>query len=300
MKTQNKKTELIQLEKLIVKNLKGWANDEIMLILTEDPKITGDPSGVSLKGELQKKLTNAYELTKSKRPNDFNGEKVSVKCISINDKGQIEIIAKRTDYFTLWGIPNAAPDVLEKSNHELIYSQKTELPCGLYTANIVITLDKMVIMNVISAGGGFGAGRLSFGFEEQTEVEDNNPIETSVRGMKEEIGIDVSEDKVRLLGLGKSLDIAYVAAYCIINTGMSSKDLIRAKNKAIDQQESAHTLIVPISEVDKLVRSEVPSSEIEKYLIGGKIKGVDNLLHHRANFLRWELVKKHLELLGMI
>lgn len=274
-------------EKLILVNTKGWKKDDINLKVSTE---------TLLSGETHAELKKAYELTKIKRTSDFNGKKVSVKKLVKHKNNKLIIEAVATDYFTLWGISEALPDILKKSNNEFIASNKTHLPCGLYIASMVLSSDDKFIMSVISNNSGFGAGRISYGFEEQSELGDQNPSVTAIRGFEEEIGGVITSDQVSVLGFGKSLDIAYLASYCLIKTDLTSKEIVEKKSKAKDQNESSFTLVVPIREVDNLCTSEVSSSKVNKYVVGTKRIGTNNLLHHRANINRWKLVKKYLSL----
>ena len=289
----------LDVEYLLYANTKGWRDKDIKISISKDSKITEDlKQARRARTKVKKQLEKAFQFTKEKRPNDFNGLKVSIQKISTNKNGNVNISARVTDYFTLWGIPGATPDLLKKSNREFISAKTSKIPCGLYTANIVITSDEKTIMAVISQSGGFGAGRLSFGFEEQMEIDDVSLVQTVVRGFKEEIGSNISKKNVRILGFGKSLDIAYIAAYCVVKTELTSREVLKNKEAAADKNEASTTLVVPIHEIGNLCREKVPFKTIRKYAIDkGKLgKGDGFLLHHRANWLRWILLKDYLEI----
>lgn len=285
-------------EHLLMENKFGWKREEVRLKVTREPIMTGGSKKIgAIDSKLRKLLQKAYNFTKIKRPQDFNGEKLSVKKISLGDKGFLEITTRRTDYFTLWGIPGALPILMNKTNKEFISSKETDLPCGLYTANMVLTSDCKVIMSVISGSAGFGAGRLSFGFEEQMEVGDSSPFETVIRGFKEELGVKSSEKDIRILGFGKSLDIAYVAIYCVVHTPLTSKEIIDKKESAIDKNESTYTVVVPLKEVDSLCEKTVTFKKLGKYLSGYKVDEKQSFRHHRANLIRWDLTRKYLRII---
>lgn len=288
----------MDVEHLLLENTRGWKSEDIKLTIITSSKITGDlQQSSSIEPRLRKPLEASYQFTKLKRPGDFNGLKVSVQKIS-KARVRVHILAGVTDYFTLWGIPYAAPALLKKSNKELISSGETKLPCGFYTANLVVTSDDKVVMGIISKGAGFGAGRLSFGFEEQMEIDDANLVQTAVRGFKEEIGADILKDDIRILGFGKSLDIAYVAAYCLVKTKLASGEIIERKKIALDKDESALTLAVPLEEIEALCKPRILLKAIKKYSpFKSDLPGDGNsfLLHHRANWLRWVLLKRHLK-----
>ncbi len=283
-------------EHILIKNLKGWSKNDITLFITDEPKLSGDPKEVGkLNSDMEKKLRASYETTKEKRPTDFNGDKVSVKKIT-RSQGKLKIVARKTDYFTLWGLPHAAPELLKKSNEDFIESKGSDMPCGLYAACMVITSDNKVIMGISSPSHGFGAGRLSFGFEEQSETSDNNLIETAVRGLKEEFGIDITDEDVKVLGMGKSLNIAYLSAYCILKVDLTAQEIATLRKKAIDKNEQSCLLAVPLDEVETLLSENVQVEDAKKYLIQGNLEGHMSLVQHIANIPRWKLIKKYLEL----
>lgn len=282
-------------EYILTKNLNGWGKEDISTVITAEPKLTGDPDEVEkLDTDIKNELKAAFETTKQKRPNDFNGEKVSVKKIKRMD-GKVKIFARKTDYFTLWGFPHAAPELFEKLTAEFIESKNTNMPNGLYAACMVITSDDKVIMNIISQQG-FSGGKISFGFEEQTEVDDLDPIETAVRGLKEEFGIDVSDEKVKVLGFGKAFNMAYTSAYCIIDTDLASNWVIEARANAVDKNEASCLLAVPFADVGRFCSDEVSYELARSYLIDGKVDERASFVKHVANIPRWDLVKRWLRL----
>lgn len=282
-------------ECIVIENSVGWKKRDVSISITNEPKITGDQTQVNRANiSFNKELEAAFNVTKQKRPNDFNGEKVSVKKIEISN-GKIRILSRLTDYFTIWGFPLAAPELFQKSNNDFVKLMEIDTPCGLYAANIIVSADNKLIMNIISQQGGFNRGKISFGYEEQTEPEDISPIDTAVRGLKEEYGLVILSEKVRVLGFGKPFNMAFVSAYCVVIVDLISTDIIKARDKAIDKNESSCMLAVPFSDVDKLCLDEVPYELLEKYLISGFTDKKSFYVKHVANIPRWRLVKEYLK-----
>jgi len=283
-------------EKIVTKNISGWKENDISIFISDDPKLTGNPE---IKGisdlKLNLILRQAYELTKEKRPTDFNGDKLSVMKIKRAD-GKVRIITRLTDYFTLWGFPHVAPELFQKTNMDFVKTRESKIPSGLYAACLIVTADKKVLLNVISQSGGLNQGRLSFGFEEQSEPEDPNPVVTASRGFEEEYGAKVSNDRITVLGFGRAFNTAYVSAYCLIEVGLTVTEILKARENAEDKKESSCTLAVPLTEMDQLCLDETPYGPLKSYIVYGKLSESAIYVKHVANIPRWTLTKKHLGL----
>ena len=283
-------------ERIILKNSSGWKKEQVRIQIASLPVLTGDPSVVDESGsDIKHELRAAYQKTRESRPNDFNGPKVSVTSIE-EETDRVVVYARPTDYFTIWGFPHVAHNLFQQSNASFVESHSIDTPCGLYSAVLVLTSDKKVVMNVISPKGGFNAGKLSFGFEEQTEPSDLSPVDTAVRGLSEEYGIDVPTDSTRVLGFGKPFNMAFVSAYCVIDTGMTVDEVVASRINAPDKNESACTLAVPYSDVDSLCLDEVPYALVEKYLVDGHLESTSTFVKHVANIPRWQLLQEFLQL----
>lgn len=283
-------------EHILLTNPKGWRSSDFTIQVKSAPALTGDPKKNSLDLKTKKQLKKAFLLTKEKRPNDFNGSKLSVQKIEPTTKG-VKIITRKTDYFTIWGLPQGAPKLFEQSNKDFINSNESSLPAALYSACFVITKDNKALMGVSSPGHGFGSGRLSFGFEEQAEVYDKTPVDTAKRGLKEEFGINSLKKDIVVLGLGKSLTIAYLSVYCVIFVNKTAKEASGYREKAQDQDEHSGMLAVPLNKVSTMLRDEIPARIAQKYLVSGKLDTNTSLIQHIANQPRWKLTKKYLRVI---
>jgi len=281
-------------EHILLRNLKGWSKSDISVVISNEPKLTGNPDNVGeVKSGIAYQLRASYEMTREKRKTDFNGDKISVKKIEVSGS-KLKIFARKTDYFTLWGLPYASIGLLEKSNEDFIANDKSDIPCGLYSACMFVTSDGKVVMGVSSSSHGFGSGRLSFGYEEQAEIEDSTPVETAVRGLREEYGVVVSGTCVKVFGMCKSLSIAYMSAVCAFKVDLIAEEIVSLRERAEDRDEKSCLLAVPIEDVCELCKDELTSKMVKKYVVDGKINKEVPLVHHIANASRWELTKEYL------
>ena len=240
--------------------------------------ITGNPEKKVPRNANSKILRRSFETTCSKRPNDFNGPKVTLRELSI-ENNKLNITAGLTDYFTLWGLPQTSLDLHQTTTKEIVLQRKTENPLGISIHNILITKNGKAVVRVSSPTGGFSAGRTSVTHEEQMDPNsDINPFNTSLRGFYEEQGLIIPTGQTKLLGIAKELGSAYVC-FCFLGlTNKSDDEIMDSWKRVPDYSETNSMRII----------------SIDKALGLPKEKGV-NL--HPTVLWRLKLLEKHISIL---
>lgn len=163
----------------IIANPHGWNRNEVIFSVDKGINLSGNPENlVNLSEDLRGPLGNAWKRTEAERApkGDFNAPKVSLKSLGL-EGNSLKANIGETDYFTLWGIPGAAPELQQKFLMEMSSTQATEVPSGISTHNILLCEDGLVMV-VRSRSQGFSAGHVSLSFEEQVEPADETPFNT--------------------------------------------------------------------------------------------------------------------------
>jgi hypothetical protein len=211
-----------------------------------DPEdiVSGNPEMNKSKGNII--LRDAFEITRTKRPNDFNGIKAALRQISV-ENNELTVTAGCTDYFTLWGLPQASPELHQSTISDIVRLKKTVNPLGISIHNILITQNGKVVVRVGSSTGAFSAGKISITHEEQMDPNiDINPFNTSVRGFYEEQGLLIPDGKTKLLGIAAEKNSAYTS-FCFVGlTNKTEKEINEAWKKAPDYKETNSMDIIPI------------------------------------------------------
>lgn len=133
----------------------GWKKGDIKFSLDNTILIVGNPDPNIIHqtpSELIQPLQAAWLTTKERRPRDFNDPKVAVRRLAVIDSF-LEVNTVQTDYFTLWGLPQAdksKPLFAEHERNVIINRAKspealyeTVIPWGICTHNVL--LEKMEI-----------------------------------------------------------------------------------------------------------------------------------------------------------
>lgn len=261
--------------------------------------------------EYSTELVTAFEKTKQERgaKGDFNGPKITVRKIApMADR--VTLVAGKTDYFTLWGIPKVAQELQENLVSQITTEGKTSIPVGISTHNIVITKDLRVVAKMSPYSAGFFGGRLGISFEEQMDpVRDTHPSHTPYRGLFEELGaempIDNFDNSTRLLGIAMEKEASYLSL-CYLNViDVDSKDLRNAWHGAKDHNESTILMFIPIDRISEFSGSQIlpevwrnagpPSRTIWKeYGKTSKLEKSSILQTHPTVPWRIELLEKHI------
>lgn len=289
----------------LVAKSNGWKKEETRFTIDRSVLITGNPDpGIvhQTPSELIQPLRAAWLATKERRPNDFNGPKVAVRRLAVID-GILETDAVRTDYFTLWGLPQAdeSKPLFVELEREVITNKavlpnalyETDKPWGLCSHNTLIDSNGDLLFMIRSMSQGFNQGRVSVTEEEQMEPEDPSPYFASSRSFVEELSLEVPEERIFLLGVAFEKGAAYPAYGYLAETDVLAKDLPDKWRRARDYNENTALFVVPMAQVDKWVSSDEITSDIwQRNFLAGKIAPDAKLRLHNTSAWRLDLARK--------
>lgn len=290
----------------LVAKPQGWSREQTRYHVDPTIYVGGNPGAYQnhTPRELATPLNEAYEITKRQRPTDFNGSKVYVRELAVRD-GMLTTKAIRTDYFTLWGLPQAAPELFAQHEREVVINRATKpgealyiptLPWGACSHNILLDTNGDVYAMVRSRSQGFYAGRLSVTQEEQTELEDSSPFKTSVRSFTEELAIYLPQRKVRLLGVAEEKGAAYPSYAFVTETDLSPKELVRRWRKARDYNENIALILIPMTQIDKWTdqkQDKIDPQVWKPQLIAGNINQDAIIELHPTSTWRMNLAREY-------
>ncbi len=246
------------------------------------------------------RLYPSWKRTRDLRPNDFNGTKVSLRGLTFHNSA-LTLHYGATDYFTLWGLPAANKEVHEQSIQDLVNRLSTELPVGVATDNILLLRPEgseqlNVLMKVSSSGAGFAAGRAAMTIEEQVELTDGHPFATPVRAYKEELGLEVKPEDVRLLGVCMQTVYAYAGLGFVTTTTTSEETLLESWKGAKDYNEATALFVVPVVRLGEWLQDGGVKPDVwEKYASDTRVASGAALQLHPTVLWRATLLKEYLE-----
>lgn len=243
----------------------GWGYADVLFRHHPEILLTGDPGKSS---SIQ--LGEAYDHTLTNRPKDFNGPKVTLRSLSVQD-GKLKIDTGSTDYFTLRGIPFVAPDLHKQAIEELNTQSQTEIPTGVSAHTILLAGDQAV-MTINTSGHGFAPGRLSLTFEGQMDPppKDRTPFHTARRELQEELGRRVHLGDIRLLAVAAETGSAYTS-WCFVIPVKGTPNSIREAWEGVKTREASALLVAPIAELGQILLPETPAEALQKYIVGGSL-----------------------------
>lgn len=284
----------------LVSNPEGWSTDQIEFHLNPNLFLSGNPdkspqTPESLRGALQA----AWQKTKEVREpaGDFDAPKVTVRRVEVVE-GKLVAYTALTDYFTLWGIPQAAPEIYQRFLSEMPKSHETEVPNGISTQNILLTRDGEVVFLVRSRGTGFYGGRLSLSLDEQMDPHvDMTPHNAAYRGYWEELGLFIPHQNIKCLGVAAEKGAAYTSWCFVAVTDKDAESIRKSWKKAKDYNENGALLIVPLHELDEWIKEPLSEVKIEPEIwrpkdVEGRIDPKSVLQVHPTVPWRANLLKK--------
>ncbi len=250
----------------LVANSEGWSRNQTRYNIDLSQYIGGNPQAIlnQTPAEFIEAFQRAWFTTQEKRPTDFNGPKVAVTELAVQD-GILSTKGVRTDYFTLWGLPQAAKELFTRHEAEVVINRatrlgdalyKANLPWGLCTHNLLLDKNGDVFGMVRSRSQGFHSGRLSTTEEEQTETFDSSAFATSARSFWEELRLRIPQKRVRLLGVAEEKGGAYPAYAFVTETDLTPKKLVERWRKAKDYNENTALLLIPMTQIDTWVNQD--------------------------------------------
>lgn len=283
----------------------GWKAEDIWYSIDRSILITGNPDPRIVHQtplELIQPLRAAWLTTQERRPNDFNGPKVAVRRLAVRD-GILEIDAVGTDYFTLWGLPQADASkplfaeherqVVIKNKARDYASYETDLPWGICSHNTVIDSNGDVLLMVRSMDQGFNAGRVSATEEEQMEPDDSTPFFASSRSFTEELDLLVPEQRISLLGVAMEKGAAYPAFGFIAETDVLAKDIVDSWRTARDYNENTALFVVSMTKIDKWMETDEITSDVwNANFLAGNIAPDARLRLHNTSAWRLNLARR--------
>lgn len=258
----------------LLANPKGWVTSDVKMRYNPNPVFTP---------QSEEELEEARQRTiKIRVPmGDTNGDKAAVRQLLLRgDRLRADI--DRTEYFILWGIPGALPDLHNRALYELKPGKKTYtpiVPMGISTHNIVLldpdgtglSNNMSVAMIVNDSRHGFAPGRLSVSYEGQMDPTrdriDGIPstYATVLRTVQEEFGIGLDQSKVRvnlgdirLVAVCAEKGSAYTSWCHIISIqGVTAEHLIESFQMAPRRRDADALLVVPVGEIDQFAQDEI-------------------------------------------
>lgn len=288
----------------LVANTEGWSNKQTRYRINTSVYIGGNPTEnlERVPDQLREPLQRAWLTTRDQRPTDFNGPKVAVTRLEVMD-GILITEGVRTDYFTLWGLPKAAPELFERHEAEVIINKAIiegnalyvpNLPWGICTHNIVLDKNGDTLMMVSSASHGFHAGKGSVTEERQTEPQELSFFVTSSSSFKKELGLTIPQGRVRLLGVAEEKGVAYPAFALVGHADMLVADLVKKWQKAEAYRQNKALIVVPMSQVDRWIGQDVIGPEVwGSHFLAGDINPDANIQLHPTSSWRMQLVQEY-------
>jgi hypothetical protein len=231
-----------------------------------------------------------------------NGRKLAFSAINHRDD-KVVIGTRRTDFFTLWRLNEACPELHAEMVKQVVEYGMTHHPVGICAHMIVLvkTSDSgplSMVMKVSPQDAGFHAGTVGGG-EEQADPGDKHPFDTPRRCLSEEFGLTVSNDDIVMLGAGMEHVGNYYALAFAATVTMTEAELRAAWELAPDKGESTELFLVPVTALDEWFSPDgVAPSVWKKYVTGKQIADDAVLRLHPMMPWRGSLLKTYLETLG--
>ncbi len=286
----------------IASNPYGWPSADVRFDIQHENSLSGNPNG--LLQELPPEATylqQAWFYAQAERgpKGDFNGEKVAIHDVRLGSDGSLVALGGLVDYFTLWGLPGAAPTFHKQAISELTTSGNTEIPIGVSTHNMLIIgsgKERKLVMVVQSRAQGFSAGRISTSFEEQMEPEDGNSFATAAKGYEQELGVSISAEQITLLGVAVEKGAAYTSwAHIAEAVQLTEADVRRSWEKAKDKKEGVALLFVPLDAINETwISGNIPKAMWRKYDVD-QIISAETLQLHATGAWRLTLLQEHFQ-----
>lgn len=283
----------------------GWKKEKIRFNLDRSTLITGNPDSRVVHQtpvELRAPLQAAWLTTKERRPNDFNGLKVAVRRLAVID-GILQTDAFVTDYFTLWGLPQAeeSKPLFAEYERQVVINRadspnalyETNIPWGVCSHNILLDRNGDILFMIRSMSQGFNQGRVSVTEEEQMEPDDLTPFFASYRSFTEELDLLVPEQRISLVGVAMEKGAAYPAYAFIGETEILARDIVDSWRKARDYNENTALFAVPMTQIGRwMAQDEITSEVWHINFLAGKIAPDAKLRLHNTSAWRLELAKR--------
>ncbi|MBI4039369.1 hypothetical protein HY388_00895 [Candidatus Daviesbacteria bacterium] len=275
----------------------GLSSEQVEFFQSPDSKtVSGHPELVAQAPEwMRQGLAQAFNKTQERTgPNVWNDPKVTVRSIAATPD-HLRVTLGISDYFTIRGIDQAAPDLHMRSREEITRFRQTEVPVGISTHNIVLFQEaifdryqRSVIISLRAQGQDFHPGRYSLSFEEQMEPEDASSFATVHRGLKEEFGLEPKAGTTRLLAIGAEKPFAYTCWIHVTEVVADPSVLIESWKKAVDHKENSVMLAVPIEDLLAWPDGEVPADEWTRFVVeyDGEIASAPLVPHDTSTFRR--------------
>lgn len=280
----------------LVQNADGWRTSDVYFDLTWEQS-AADEGGLSSElslGELRQ-LDDAANYTSEERPDDFNGPKVSVRKIRAEGT-RLSVEASRTDYFTLWGMPAKAPELLARKLKSLTEGEESKVPYGAYVAATILLTgeeEPKLVAVVQKLSHGFYPGRITL-VEEQMEPNDRTTFKTASRGVEEEIGLFCPPEGSLLLGVAAQKSIAYVGFNHLVKAPVTEEEFRDYLwPDRTDKTEGKAPLCFPLSALN-FTGEIVPQEIWRKFDVGHQLDIEGDLSLHPTALWRIQLLKKHL------
>lgn len=270
----------------LVTNPNGWSVNQV--------QISHDPNPVFTKRQLiALKAAKQRTIQERTKFGDFNAPKAAVRRLRTSGENLI-VETALTEYFVLWGLPGAQPELHYQALDDLKNRHATDIPMGISTHNIVfLAEDRLkpsentsVIMIVNDPKHGFAPGRLSVSYEGQmdpTKDTDSNGIpsthQTVLRTLKEEFGIGLDESKltvdpneIRLIAVCAEKGSAYTSWCHAIWIQATVQDLVNSYQLAPRRKDADSLLSVPIQEIATYTQNQIKPQEYHPYVITGSVE----------------------------
>lgn len=282
---------------------RGLTSDRVDLTL--DIRVTsGDPRftymGYSDPGfDILHHLENAYNWTKRNKPHAFNGLKIGLERFSIledQEGSRVSIKGFLTDYFTIEGLRKVASPLHDQALHALANNNGTRTPIGITTHFMLLTHEDRLVMTIRGLKGA-NKGKLSITGEEQMEFSDGHLHKTAQGGFRDEVGIKVSLENIRLLGFAAETDYAYASWASVGRARMTEGMIAKAWKTAKDRSESEALLIAPLTVVEQL-RGPQTAEFLTEFVRGGSLGNDKVISLHPTLPWRLGLLKDHLATTG--
>ncbi len=253
---------------------KGLTSKQIEFSFDPSFITTGNPESES-QSPYQEQLMAAWQRTQEIRGSqgDFNGPKVTLSSIGL-ERGVLQVTIGLTDYFTLWGLPGASPELHAQAKEELLTKGSTDIPLGISNHPTVLVQnpsdndDVKLLARLSSRGGGFSAGRVALTFEEQQEPTDLGIHAAIHRGLREEIGeagASVQPDNIKVLSFGLENAAAYIAVSSVTAVTATEDEVRQSIQKAPDHKETSAFFLIPVADLDRIAETQNIAEILKPY-----------------------------------
>lgn len=265
----------------LIANTEGWGIQQTNYQF--NPRYVGGHPDKYLETpeQLREPLGRAWRITKDQRPTDTDDLKASVGRISVRG-GILRTDAHMTDYFTMWGVRQAAPELIQRHEEEVVINTdnstdstavyETSFPWAIATHNVLLDKNGDILLTVRAGSQGWYGGRASLTVEEQMDPDkDFSPFNTAYRGYFEELGILVPTASVRLLGVGMEKKVSYITHCFVANTELTAIGAIDTWMQAPDHTDNTNLFSVPAGQINEWLKGEISPEVWGKYHLAGQI-----------------------------